>query len=219
MTFRALSLGLALAAAPLAATADPLRILAFGDSLTAGYGLAPEDGLVGQLQSWLTTRGHDVLIVNGGVSGDTTSDGRARIGETILRDQPDAVIVELGGNDLLMGRSPKEVEDNLDAVLDQIGASKLPVLLVGIAAPTRDARLRRDWADIWPRLAQRHDTLLLENLYGPFFTLTKRELAHALQQDHVHASKAGVAMIVEALGPQVEALIEQTEARGMAVGG
>jgi len=213
MTLRPLLLSLALAAAPFGAVAEPMRILAFGDSLTEGYGLAPEVGLVPQLQHWLDARGYDVLVLNGGASGDTTADGAARIDATIRRGQPDAVIVELGGNDLLSGVSPRRAERNLDVILSRIGDRNLPALLVGIAGRERDEAQGRAWAEIWPRLARKHRALLLENLYEPFFTLPERELATVLQPDQVHASEAGVALIVEALGPSVEALIAETEAR------
>ena len=146
-----------LAATPVAA--EPLRILAFGDSLTEGYGLRHRDGLVPQLQNWLDARGHEVVVLNGGLSGDTTAGGRVRIGYSLARHKPDAVIVELGGNDLLMGFSPKMVEKNLDSILDQAGADRRsqparprrPTRATAGAAcrplrprPSRRARRRRD---------------------------------------------------------------------------
>lgn len=110
MRLRVLVLLVVLAAVP--AAAGPLRILAFGDSLTEGYGLPRKDGLVPQLQAWLDARGHDVLVLNGGLSGDTATGGRVRIGHSLARHRPDAVIVELGGNDLLLGLAPAMVEDS-----------------------------------------------------------------------------------------------------------
>ncbi|RCW88112.1 arylesterase [Paracoccus lutimaris] len=206
MNLKALALTFLMAATP--AWAEPLRILAFGDSLTEGYGLPPRDGLVPQLQNWLTARGHDVLVLNGGLSGDTTAGGRVRIGYSIARNRPDAVIVELGGNDLLMGFSPAMVEDNLQSILTQAGQGDKPLLLVGIASPRISPELQRDWAAIWPRLAERHDTLLMENLYQPLIARPD-ELPELLQQDGLHASAKGVALIVESLGPKVEALIAE----------
>jgi len=210
---KALVLILALAAAPAAAAAAPLRILAFGDSLTEGYGLAPGDGLVAQLQAWLRARGHEVLVLNGGLSGDTTAGGRVRIGHSLARHRPDAVIVELGGNDLLLGFAPAMVEDNLDSILRQAGSGGRPLLLVGIASPDQDEPLRRDWAGIWPRLAARHDALLMANLYQPLFDLPGEGYRAMLQADGLHASAQGVGLIVESLGPRVEALIVRAEAR------
>ena len=233
-----------LAATPVAA--EPLRILAFGDSLTEGYGLRHRDGLVPQLQNWLDARGHEVVVLNGGLSGDTTAGGRVRIGYSLARHKPDAVIVELGGNDLLMGFSPKMVEKNLDSILDQAGADlaktnpldldrtapdpanaaesgpgesgpgesgpgKPPLLLVGIASPELDADAQRQWAEMWPRLAARHDTLLMPNLYQPLFDLPGDGYKALLQEDGLHASAAGVQLIVESLGPKVEQLIARAK--------
>ncbi|ABL68632.1 arylesterase [Paracoccus denitrificans] len=211
MMLRTLVLILALAAVPAAAT--PLRILAFGDSLTEGYGLPRKDGLVPQLQDWLRARGHDVLVLNGGLSGDTTAGGRVRIGYSLARHKPDAVIVELGGNDLLMGFAPQMVEGNLDSILGQAGRGGRPLLLVGIASPDHDDPLRRDWAGIWPRMATQHDALLMENLYQPLFDLPGDGYKAMLQPDGLHASAKGVGLIVQSLGPKVEALIEKAEAR------
>ena len=211
MNLKAIVLTLLLAAAP--AAAEPLRILAFGDSLTEGYGLPPDQGLVPQLQRWLKARGHDdVVLVNGGLSGDTAAGGRVRIGFSLTRYDPDAVMVELGGNDLLLGLSPAMTEENLDSILKQAGQEQKPLLLVGISSPRLSPNLRRDWAAIWPRLAQRHDALLMENLYQPLFDQPRDRLPDLLQEDGLHASAKGVALIVESLGPKVEALIAKTEA-------
>ena len=210
MMLKALALILALFATPL--TAEPLRILAFGDSLTEGYGLRPRDGLVPQLQSWLRARGHDVVVLNGGLSGDTTAGGRIRIGYSVARHRPDAVIVELGGNDLLLGFTPRTVEKNLDSILVQAGKGDRPLLLVGIASPDLPPQRQREWAEMWPRVAARHDTLLMANLYQPLFDLPGDGYVQMLQRDGLHASAKGVALIVESLGPKVEELIARTEA-------
>lgn len=207
-----LTLALALAATPLAAA--PLRILAFGDSLTEGHGLPADQGLVPQLQAWLKARGHDVIVQNGGASGDTTAGGRVRIGFSLARHQPDAVIVELGGNDLLLGFAPKTVEKNLDSILTQAGRDAKPLLLVGIAMPgDKDAPQREEWAGIWPRLGERHDALVFENLYQPLYRGRGEAYRDFLQADGVHASARGVGLIVESLGPKVEELIARVEAR------
>lgn len=208
------TLVLALAAGPLAAA--PLRILAFGDSLTEGLGLPRGEGLVPQLQAWLKARGHDVVLLNGGLSGDTTAGGRVRIGYSLARHKPDAVIVELGGNDLLMGFAPGMAEKNLDSILHQAGAGDKPLLLVGIALPQQDEPLRDDWAAIWPRLGARHDALVFPNLYQPLYDQPGEAYMSLLQQDGMHASAKGVALIVQSLGPKVEELIARTEAEQQA---
>ncbi|SMO37924.1 arylesterase [Paracoccus laeviglucosivorans] len=203
MTLRALSLAAALCLAPLPLLADQIRVLAFGDSLTEGYGLPPGEGLVPQLQKWLRDRGHDVVVLNGGLAGDTTAGGRVRIGYSLARHKPDAVIVELGGNDLIFGLSAKGAEDNLDSIMSQAGVDDHPLLLVGIAKPEPNP----DWAAIWPRLAAKHDALLYENLYAPLYTLPEAEIPAMLQADRTHPSADGVKRIVLGLGPAVEALI------------
>lgn len=213
---RALGLSATIAVLPLAALADQIRLLAFGDSLTEGYGLKARDGLVPQLQSWLRDRGHDVVVLNGGLSGDTTAGGRVRIGYSIARHKPDAILVELGGNDLIAGLGWRGAEDNLDSILSQAGKGAAPLLLVGIANPRAQGDDRADWAAIWPRLAQRHGTLLHADLYAPLVQRPQAEWADLLQADGVHASAAGVRLIVEGLGPQVEALLAQVTARRLA---
>ncbi|MBD9525987.1 arylesterase [Paracoccus sp. PAR01] len=212
MTIRSIALVIGLCL-PLAAWADPVRLLAFGDSLTAGYGLPAEDGLVPQLQGWLRGRGHDVEVLNAGVSGETTADGVSRIKQDLEKHAPDAVIVELGGNDLLRGTAPGKAARNLDFIMKQAGDGDRPLLLVGIALPDSDNPQGRTWAAIWPRLARVHDALLLENLYAPFFALPKPEMLTMLQPDKLHPSSAGVKAIVVELGPKVEELIDRVEAQ------
>lgn len=189
------------------AWADPPRILMFGDSLTAGAGLPAGQGLTAQLERWLDDQGTPATILNGGLSGDTTYGGRVRIVTALARHRPDAVIVELGGNDMLRGWSPGRAESNLDAILTRAGVEERPVLLVGIQAPVRDAAWRRRWAAIWPRLAERHGALLMADLYAPIAALPGDRRAPLLQGDGVHASARGVQAIVRALGPRVQALI------------
>ena len=114
-----------------AANAGTLRLVAIGDSLTHGYGLPQGDGFVPQLERWLKDRDWDVAVINMGVSGDTTEGGRARLGWA-LADGADAVIIELGGNDLLRGIDPEVSRANLDAMLIQLGSLETPVLLAGL---------------------------------------------------------------------------------------
>lgn len=197
----------------LPAMADPVRIMAFGDSITEGYGLKPEEGLVPRLQAWLDAHGHDALILNAGMSGDTTYGGRVRISLSLSRHAPvDAVIVELGGNDMLMGWDAAQTERNLDAILSQATASDRPVLLTGISDPRVHSKRQTQWQEIWPRLAERHDTLLLPNIYSPLITSSGAVRAGLLQQDGVHASTQGVDAIIEALAPKVVELIEKVRA-------
>ena len=124
---RNLTLACVLLASPATAT---VTLVAFGDSLTEGYGLAPEDGFVPQLQTWLTAAGQDVTVVNAGVSGDTTAGGVARLDWT-LAGGADVMILNLGGNDLLRGLDPAGSQANLDKILAAAQQQHLPVLLVG----------------------------------------------------------------------------------------
>lgn len=180
------------------------RLLAFGDSLTAGFGLPPHQGLVPRLGAWLAAAGQPADILNGGLSGETTEGGLTRIGWALLRG-PDAVMVELGGNDMLIGVSPKRAEANLDRILTRAGAGGRPLLLVGVQAPARLDTAA--WAAIWPRLAARHDALLVPDLYAPIAALPPEDRSRMLQPDGVHPSEPGVRLIVEALGPEVLRLL------------
>ncbi|AGT09729.1 GDSL-type esterase/lipase family protein [Paracoccus aminophilus] len=215
MRFVRALLGFALAAVLAAqALAETPRILAFGDSITEGYGLGPDDGLVPELNRWLKRHGYKADLVNAGLSGDTTYGGRVRIGWS-LREGADAVIVELGGNDLIMGWKIRDIEKNLDAIITQAKAKGRPVLLVGITPPegftkTSGAAVR----EMWDRLAARHEVLLLPDLYAPLWAVPLDEARRSLlQKDGVHLSKQGVRLVVtQELGPAVARLIDATRA-------
>ena len=112
----------------------PMKIYVLGDSLTAGYGVSEQDSFPGQLQAALGARGHAVEVLNGGVSGDTTAGGLARLGWA-LKDEPDAVIVALGGNDALRGIDPRSMKRNLDAILRRLAENNIPALIAGFKAP------------------------------------------------------------------------------------
>jgi acyl-CoA thioesterase-1 len=194
--------------------AAEVRILAFGDSLTQGYGLPEELGFVPQLQAWLDGMGaDDVELVNAGVSGDTTAGGRARIAWS-LTDEVDAVIVALGGNDMLRGLDPGMVRENLDAILDAVDARGLPVLLAGIpATPNWGEDYAQAFEAMYRELAAEHDAIF----YPSFLAgMTRgRSLADALalmQPDGIHPSADGVVEIVEDIGPSVLELAEAARA-------
>ena len=198
-----LALSALIAQAP-AATAKPLKLLTFGDSLIHGYGLAGGDTFPEQLESALRARGYAVQVLNGGNSGDTTAAGLARL-DWALADRPDAVLIELGANDGLRGIDPKSTYQNLDAILARLAAEGLPVLLAGMLAPRN---LGVDYAEafdaVFPALAEKHGVA-----FYPFF-LDGVAVQPALNQaDGIHPNRAGVAVIVERILPQVEALIEE----------
>ncbi len=189
-------------------------VAALGDSLTAGYGLPPEDGLVPRLEAWLRERGHDVRLINAGVSGDTTAGGLSRIGWT-LTPEVDAVIVALGGNDFLRGIDPSVARANLDAILDRIDAAGLPALLVGLeVSPNYGPAYKAAFDAIYPDLAAEHGALLEPD----FFAAIAQESGGGgglggamdfMQPDAIHPNARGVERIVERIGPRVEALLER----------
>lgn len=203
-----------LAGAPLlfaqGAAAAAMRIVVLGDSLSAGYGLPAAEAFPARLEAALRARGHDVTIVNAGVSGDTTAGGRARIGWSLGdTPPPDAVIVALGSNDALRGLEPRATRDNLDAILAAVTTAGLPVLLIGTKAPRNfGADYVRDFEAVFPALAARYDAL-----YYPFI-LEGVALDPALNQaDGIHPNERGVARMVAGFLPLVEKLMGQVRSR------
>ncbi|MET4101119.1 acyl-CoA thioesterase-1 [Roseovarius sp. MBR-78] len=207
----ALILGLAVSVPPVQA-GGPVTVLALGDSLTQGYGLPQEDGLVPQLRRWLAEQGIAAEIVNGGVSGDTTAGGAARVGWSLTREV-DAMIVALGGNDLLRGIDPDVSRANLDAILREAEARDVAVLLVGMRAPGNfgaDYKARFD--AIYPELAETYGTLLAPDFFAGLGEGDPASLQRFFQRDGIHPNATGVARIVAALGPHVADLIAAVEA-------
>ena len=194
---------LALVAAGLAATpagAAPL-VWAFGDSLTAGYGLPPAQGFPVQLQTALRQAGVSATVRNGGVSGDTAAQGRARLlwGLRGLGARPDLVIVELGANDMLRGLPVEQVRTNLDAILSALDRRGIPVLLAGMrAAPNLGARYVQAFDAVYPELARRHRAVLY-----PFFLAGVAGNRALIQGDGLHPNARGVAIIVRGMLPAV----------------
>lgn len=188
--------------------AEPITILGLGDSLMAGYGLAERDAFTTQLEAALKDRGHDVRIINAGVSGDTSAGGRARL-EWSLAEKPDAAIVELGANDGLRGLSPEAMRDNLDSILAALQRRGIPTLLAGMRAPPNLGRDYGDaFAEAYAGLAERHDVV-----FYPFFLDGVAAEAALNQADGIHPNAAGVAVIVERIVPKVEELIGRVTAK------
>ncbi len=190
------------------AWAEPVTVAALGDSLTQGYGLAAEDGFVPQLQRWLDAAGEEVVLINAGVSGDTTAGGLSRIGWT-LTEEVDALIVALGGNDLLRGIDPGVARANLEGILAEAAGRGLPVLLVGMDAPSNyGPDYEAAFEAIYPELAGEYGALHHENFLGALAALADREMAveRYMQPDRIHPNAEGVALIVADLGPRVAEL-------------
>lgn len=196
-----------------AVSAEPVTIAALGDSLTQGYGLPADEGFVPQLSGWLTAHGADVQVINAGVSGDTTAGGLSRIAWT-LTDDVDALIVALGGNDLLRGLDPAVSRANLDGILRVATEKGLPILLIGMDAPANyGADYETAFDAMYPALAQEYGTLYHPNFLDALASQEDRvaTLRDFMQRDGIHPNARGVAMIVEDLGPDVLALTQQAE--------
>lgn len=195
------------------AAAEPVTVVALGDSLTAGYGLAPEEGLVPELESWLRAKGQDVVVQNAGVSGDTTAGGLSRV-DWALGPDADALIVTLGGNDMMRGLPPEEVGANLSAILAKAKERGLPVLLVGMRAPGNfGPEYKVAFDSLYPALAADYKALLQPDFFDGFRAAGAdvTDLASFsawMQADGIHPNADGVKVIVQALGPKVLELVE-----------
>ena len=192
-------------------TKNSIRIVAFGDSLTAGYLLRPNEAFPAQLQMALQAKGHKVEIVNAGVSGDTTAGGADRLDWT-LQNGADAVILELGANDALRGLEPKQARANLNQMLTAITAKGTPVLLAGMRAPGNwGGDYVKTFDAIFPELAAKHGAALY-----PFFLDGVALNPQLVQADGLHPTAAGVAEIVKRILPYAEALVARAAARATA---
>jgi acyl-CoA thioesterase-1 len=190
------------------AAAEPIRVVAFGDSLTAGYGLADTDAFPAKLEAALRARGHDVRIANAGVSGDTASGGLARL-DWSVPNGVDAVIVELGANDALRAIDPAVTRKSLDAIIRRLKERRIEVLLAGMQAPRNlGADYVAAFDRIYPDLAGTHDVLLY-----PFFLDGVATVAKLNQRDGLHPTVAGIDVIVARILPAVEQLIARVRAK------
>jgi acyl-CoA thioesterase-1 len=191
-----------------AAADRPLKVVALGDSLTAGYGLSAQDGFVPRLQAALAAKGVSVTIANAGVSGDTATDGLARLDWSVPA-QTQAVIVELGANDMLRGIDPELTRKALDTILQRLTARHIAVLLCGMrAAPNLGSAYGQAFEGIYPQLAAKYGVPLY-----PFFLDGVAANLQLTQSDGMHPNAAGVGVIVERILPKVEELIARARAQ------
>ncbi len=196
----------ALSASPV--NAQPIKIVAFGDSLLAGFGLRANESFPAQLEAALKKRGHDVDIVNAGVSGDTTTGGLGRL-DWSVQDGTDAVILVLGANDMLRGVEPEIARKNLDDMIRRLKARKIEVLLGGMrAAPNLGAEYAKKFDALYADLAREHDVLIY-----PFFLEGVAGARELNLSDGIHPTPKGVFLIVERMIPSVESLIERVKKR------
>lgn len=183
------------------ATAKDVHILAYGDSLTAGYGLSPGQGFAPQLQAILRRNGVRAFVVNGGVSGDTAAAGRARLGWTLdgLRRKPDLVILALGGNDMLRGLPPARTRAELDAMLAELKRRGIRTLIAGmVAAPNLGRTYGGEYDRIFPDLARSYRAPLY-----PFFLSGVAGNERLLLTDRIHPNFQGIKRMVTGIGPAV----------------
>ena len=196
--------GLAAPAAP--ARAETVRILALGDSLTAGYGLDLADTFPVRLEGALRADGLDVVVINAGVSGDTTAGGLARLGWA-LADRPHMAIVAFGGNDALRGLDPDATRTNLDAIVTRIETAGVRVLLAGMKAPPNlGAEYGRAFNAVFAGVAERHGVALY-----PFFLEGVAAVPELNQDDAIHPNARGVQIMVEGILPYVRDLIAEVD--------
>jgi acyl-CoA thioesterase-1 len=196
---------------PVMAGENSLRILALGDSLTAGYGLGPRAAFPAQLEAALRKRGHAITVINAGVSGDTSAGGRSRIDWALgATPPPDVAIVALGANDGLRGIEPAVMHDNLDAILKALRGAKVPALIAGMKAPRNfGPGYMQEFEAIFPSLAAKYNAL-----HHPFF-LDGVALDPMLNQgDGLHPNERGVQKMVTGIMPLVERLLIRVERKG-----
>jgi acyl-CoA thioesterase I len=189
--------------------ADTKLVIAFGDSLYAGYQLGPKDGFAPQLQAALRARGLAVSVLNAGVSGDTSSAGKARL--TFVLDNapqpPVLVILGLGGNDMLRGTKPAETRANLTEMLDELNRRKIPALLTGmLASPNMGPDYAAAFNPIYPKLAKQYRAPLY-----PFFLDGVVTDANLMLPDGIHPNKQGVARVVGGIAPLVETALRDAK--------
>jgi acyl-CoA thioesterase-1 len=188
--------------------AQTIKIVALGDSLTAGFGLTASEAFPAQLEAALRKRGHDVSVVNAGVSGDTSAGGLARL-DWSVPDGTDAVILVLGANDMLRGLDPAQTRKALDEAVKRLRARKIEVLIGGMrAAPNLGADYAAKFDSIYPELAKEHDALI----YAFFLDGVAGERSLNLG-DGIHPTAKGVSLVVERIIPSVESLIERAKKR------
>ncbi len=187
------------------ALAQSKTIMAFGDSLTSGYGLEPAEAYPVLLEKMLREKGYDIRILNAGVSGDTTSSGLTRLEWQLDMQKPDYVILALGGNDMLRAVDPKVTEENLKKMLEILSARKIPVMLSGMRSYRNLGDIFiNSFGRIYKKLAKEYDAVL-----QPFILEDVAFEKDLMQYDNIHPTARGAEVIAQNMLPYVEELLEK----------
>ena len=198
--------------APTFAYSEP-KVFILGDSITHGFGLPQEEGLVIQLSYWFSNNGIAVDFINGGVSGDTSAGGLERLSWSLTEDVS-AVVVALGSNDVLRGFPPEITKENLSAIIDIAQSNKLPVLLVGTYAPGNyGEEYKKDFDAIFTDLAVEKNIAYIDSYLKPLLdeVTQGKDVSNLLQADGLHPNPNGVQIIVEYISPQLLRFLKQTD--------
>ena len=181
------------------------KVFILGDSLTHGFGLPMEEGLVNQLTNWFSGAGLEVTFINGGVSGDTTAGGLERLSWSLTGDVS-ALVVALGSNDVLRGFPPETTKENLSAIIEISESNKIPVLLIGTYAPGNyGEQYKLDFDAIFTDLVEEKNVAYIDSYLKPMLDDVKngKDVSYLLQADGLHPNPAGVKVIVEYISPQI----------------
>lgn len=190
---------------------DP-KVFILGDSITHGFGLPEEEGLVNQLSNWFSNNGTAVSFINGGVSGDTTAGGLERLSWSLTEDIS-AVIVALGSNDVLRGFPPEITKENLSAIIDIAQGNKVPVLLIGTYAPGNyGEEYKSNFDAIFTDLAEEKNIAYIDSYLKPLLDEVSKgkDVMHLLQADGLHPNPNGVRVVVEYISPQLLKFLQET---------
>lgn len=196
--------------APTFCYSDP-KVFILGDSITHGFGLPEEEGLVNQLSNWFSNNGTAVSFINGGVSGDTTAGGLERLSWSLTEDIS-AVIVALGSNDVLRGFPPEITKENLSAIIDIAQGNKVPVLLIGTYAPGNyGEEYKSNFDAIFTDLADEKNIAYIDSYLKPLLDEVSKgkDVMHLLQADGLHPNPNGVRVVVEYIFPQLLKFLQE----------
>lgn len=185
------------------------RILAFGDSLFAGYGLDPSQAYPVRLEAALRNAGVNAVVTNAAVSGETSAAGAARFAFALdaQEQKPDLILLELGGNDMLRGIAPEQTRANFDAMLGEAKKRKIPVLLMGMRAPPNyGPEYQRDFDALYGDLAKKHGASII-----PFWLEAIYDKPQLFQQDRIHPTLEGIDVLVKDTLDEVQAAIAATD--------